>query len=276
MRGELPSHPEGDDSASTPADRRRPPMRANVHVLAGETWCSKIPGAVSDDITVRTFTDADAYDDALTPNVAVGLLSCAEATERLTDSVRRTVAASPHARIGLLATADTKDSAVPRDVEFVAPVDREAFAERVKRLYVRAHYAATLDRYYGVSVTIRNLELRADEAAVDDAELDRLREVRDRSRHYLRQFRAYLDDESLAALKRRGDRLDELVADARDPPDPATRGLPESCPACSFDWTTWHGRGLGSGYRKLGSDTWQCTNCGETLADATPSDYRVS
>ncbi|WP_353633779.1 hypothetical protein ABSL23_11010 [Halobacterium sp. NMX12-1] len=276
MRDDLPSPPEGDDGASVSADRQRPPLRANVHVLAGPNWCSKIRTVVPDEITVRTFTDADSFDDALTANVAVALLSCAESTNRLQATVRRTVAASPHAHVGLLATDETRDADVPRDVEFVAPVDREAFAERVKRLYVRAHYAATLDRYYRVSVTIRNLELRTDEAAVDDAELDRLRAVRDRSRRYLRQFRAYLDAESLAALKSRGDRLEALVADARTPPDPAARGLPESCPACSFDWTTWHGRGLGAGYRKLGSDTWQCTNCGETLAGATPSSYRVN
>lgn len=276
MRDGLSSTLEGDDGAGVPAVRRNPPIRAEVYVFAGASWCSKVRTAVPDGISVRTFTDVGTFEDDLTGNVAVALLSCAESADRLTATIRQTVAASPHARVALLATPDTRESDLPRDAEFVVPVDREAFVERVKRLYVRAHYAVTLDRYYEVSVAIRNFELRADEAAVNDEQLDRLREVRDRSRRYLRQFREYLDPENLSALKSREDRLEALVADSKPTPDPAARGLPESCPECSFDWTTWHGRGLGTGYRELGSNTWQCTNCGETIADSTPSSYRVS
>ncbi len=249
-------------------------MRASVAVLANADWCERIRAATPDQITVESATDPAAFEDALGGNVAVALLARDYSAERLKAVVASTISASTHAHVALLGEPRPADDAVPRDAEFVPPLDREEFGARVERLYLQAHYAATLERYYSVSVKIRNAELWGDEA-VDDDHLDRLRTVRDRSRRYLRQFRAALDEESLSALKSRSDRLEALVADSKPTPDPRARGLPDSCPACGIDWTTWHGRGLRNGYQKLGANTWQCTNCGETLADPSPSGYRV-
>jgi hypothetical protein len=275
MQDHLPPGPAVDDSGDLPTDREKPPLRADIAVLASRGWCKRIRAAVPDEITVDSFTDPGAFEDALNGNLAVALLTRELPASRLKTTVRRVVASSPHARIALLGERESDDEAVPRDAEFVPPIDRGAFVDRVKQLYVRAHYAATLDRYYSVSVTLRNAELSAPET-VDDGNLDRLRTVRDRSRQYLRQFRAYLDEDDIDALKSRSDRLEALVAETRATPDPNARGLPESCPDCGLDWTTWHSRGLEHGFQKLSANTWQCKNCGETIADASPSDYQVS
>ncbi|MDH5018918.1 hypothetical protein [Halobacterium rubrum] len=249
-------------------------MRASVAVLANTDWCERIRAATPDQISVESATDPAAFEDTLSGEVAVALVARDYSPERLEAVVASTISASPHARVALLGEPRPADDAVPRDAEFVPPLDREAFGARVEGLYLRAHYAATLERYYGVSVKIRNAELWGDEA-VDDDHLDRLKTVQNRSRRYLRQFRAALDEDSLSALKSRSDRLEALVAESKPTPDPDARGLPDSCPACDIDWTTWHGRSLRNGYQKLGANTWQCTNCGETLADPSPSSYQV-
>lgn len=274
MRDRLPPAPDREASSDRAADRQKPPLRASVAALASERCRKRIHDAAPDRITVESFTDPSAFEGALTGNVAVALLARDYPADRLETVVKRTITASQHARIALLGTKRQADETVPCDAEFVPPIDRDDFVARLKQLYIRAHYAATLERYYTVSVKIRNAELAGDDA-VGEEHVDRLREVRDRSRRYLRQFRAYLGEESLSALKSRTDRLEALVSDARQAPDPAKHGLPESCPECSLDWTEWHGRGLENGFQKLGANTWQCRKCGETIADASPSDYQV-
>ncbi|MFB6268817.1 MAG: hypothetical protein ABEH83_02660 [Halobacterium sp.] len=270
----VPPAPGEADAPDSPDDRQTPPLRASVSVLASDGWREAVAAAVPDGITVESFAEPAAFEDALSGNVAVALLARDYSAQRLAAVVEATIAASRHAHVGLLGEPRPGDGAVPRDAEFVPPLDRDAFGERVEQLYLQAHYAATLERYYSVSVKVRNAELWGEEA-VDDDHLDRLKAVRDRSRRYLRQFRAALDEDSLAALKSRSDRLEALVADAKPTPDPGARGLPDACPDCGIDWTTWHGRGLGHGFQKLGANTWQCTNCGEVLADPSPSDYQV-
>lgn len=274
MREHLPATPGDEASTDLPPDRQKPPLRAPIAVLASQRCREKVQDVAPGQFTVESFTDPSAFEAAQSGKVAVALLARDYPADRLESVVKRTISASPHARIALLGAMRPGDETVPRDAEFVPPIDRDHFVTHLKQLYIRAHYAATLERYYTVSVKIRNAEL-ADEGAVGDEHVPRLREVRDRSRRYLRQFRAYLDEESLSALKSRTERLEALVADAKQGPDPTAHGLPDSCPECDLDWTEWHGRGLENGFQKLGANTWQCRNCGETIADASPSDYQV-
>lgn len=262
---------EVDDLAE---DRQRPPLRASVAVVAGEKWCEKTRIDTPDEISVETYREPAAFEAGVSGEVAVALLEPAHVDTGLERLVKRTIAVSAHARIAFLGHEEA-DPDVPRDADFVAPISGDEFATGVERLYVRAHYAATLDRYYSVSMKIRNAEL-ADRDIVDDDQLDRLRTVRDRSRAYLRQFRAALDGESLASLKSRSDRLKALVAESKPTPDPNSQGLSAACPNCGLDWTEWYGQRLEKGYQKLGANTWQCRECGETIADPSPNNYKVS
>lgn len=275
MREHLPPASGAEANTDLPPDRQKPPLRAPIAVLASQGRSEKIHDVTPNQITVKSFTDASAFEAALSANVAVALLAREHTANRLETVVKQTIAASPHARVALLGSARPEDDAVPCDAEFVPPIDCDDFAARLKQLYIRAYYAETLERYYSVSVKIRNVELAGGDD-VDDEDVDRLHEVRDRSRRYLRQFRSYLDEESLSALKSRTDRLEALVAEAKQTPNPSMHGLPESCPGCGLDWTEWHGSALKNGFQKLGASTWQCTDCGETIADASPSDYQVS
>jgi rRNA maturation protein Nop10 len=274
MSDDTPPGPAAAEVDDLPEDRQRPPLRASVAVLASETWCEKVRGDTPDEITVETYREPPAFEAEVSGEVAVALLEPAHVDAGLERLVKRTIAVSAHARIAFLARGQS-DPDVPRDADIVAPISGEAFATRVERLYVRAHYAATLDRYYSVSMKIRNAEL-ADGDAVDDDQLDRLRTVRNRSRAYLRQFRAGLDGESLASLKSRNERLQNLVAESKSAPEPRSHGLSETCPNCGLDWTEWYGQRLEKGFQKLGANTWQCRECGETIASASPSNYKVS
>ncbi|MFB6071772.1 MAG: hypothetical protein ABEJ88_02275, partial [Halobacterium sp.] len=279
FREHLPDAPAEDVPDDLPEEHRKPTLRADVYVLAGREWVSTVRAAAPSNVTVEAFSDPGEFEAALSANVAVAMLSLSAPDDRLREAARRTIAASPDARIAVLADdhGAVEATSVPHDEAFVASVEESAFGDDLKRLYVRAHYAATLDQYYRVSVAIRNIELAGDDVDVGgDDHLETLRRTRDRSRMYLRQFRRYLDPESLRALKHRGDRLRELVASSKSDANPAAHGLPESCPNCGLDWTTWHGPGRRNGYQKLGANTWQCTDCGEVVADPTPSGYHVS
>jgi hypothetical protein len=274
MSKDTPPGPATAEADDLPEDRQRPPLRASVAVLAGEKWCEKVRGDTPDEISVETYREPQAFEAGVSDEVAVALLEPAHVDAGLERLIKRTIAVSAHARIAFLGRGQA-DPDVPRDADFVAPVSGEQFGTDVERLYVRAHYAATLDRYYSVSMKIRNAEL-ADEDVVDDDQLDRLRTVRNRSRAYLRQFRACLDGENLASLKSRNERLKTLVEASKPAPEPQSHGLSGTCPNCGLDWTEWYGERLEKGFQKLGANTWQCRECGETIASASPSNYKVS
>ncbi|WP_435186415.1 hypothetical protein [Halobellus sp. EA9] len=235
-----------------------------------------------DRLPVETFTTSASFEAELSEKVAVAVLSLAVPESRLSKLVPRIIATSPSARICLSASsgAELDASDVPHDETIVRPVDRESFTDLITRLYVRAYYVVTMERYFKIAVSIRHCEFRHRSADAPDDEtierLDRLKRVRDRTERYLSYFRDYLDQDDIRAIKSRPDRLDDLVRSSKRGPDPSDVGLPETCPGCGLDWTAWHGPGLRDGYQRLGADTWECTKCGHVVADTDAQGYYVN
>ncbi|MCG1004200.1 MULTISPECIES: hypothetical protein [Halobacterium] len=268
-----------DRDSSTDERRDRDPglsLQGSVFVLAGASRNASIAAALPDALDVRTFTSAGAFDGAVSGNVAVALLSTAVDDDRLRETVKRTVAASPPARICLLASTSERlrDCEVPRDEEVRTPVAHDKFLALVERLYVRAYYSVTLERFYKIGAAARSRELQVDDP--EDARLERLRRAQQVMGESLSRLRGRLDHEDIDAIKNRQERLADLAADARRGPGPAVRGLPASCPDCSLDWATWHGPRLRDGHQRIGSDAWRCLRCGHVITQDDPDNYTVS
>ncbi|MFB6151011.1 MAG: hypothetical protein ABEJ40_04315 [Haloarculaceae archaeon] len=278
MLSERPEEPPSDEGPSEPLEERKvPTLRAEVFVLADRDCGSKIESAMPGEVPVRTFSNPGEYVGELSGNVAVALLSVAVSEDRLLRVVKRTITASEHARIALFAQGNVEllECDVPSDETFVTPVDREEFEETIQRLYVRAYYSVTLDRFYRIALAIRNRELKL--SAAEQEEDDRLRRLRDSielMRAYLVKFRGFLGPDDREAMANREDRL-EALADAAKAGDPAAAGLPSACPDCSIAWDEWHGPRLRNGYKRIGADAWRCTRCGSVMANMDPSGYQI-
>lgn len=266
------------DSASPeePIANRTPSLRAKVFLLAGPET-REVESLIPDRIPVRTFADRSSFRRELGGNVAVAMLSVpAGGADPAT--VRRTISESPHARIGLVATDGEQllDCETPHDEAVVVPDERDEVPSIVKRLYVRAYYATTVQRYYKVCLSINNREIgQKGDTAADADRLSELQEIRNLLESYLQQFRQFLTSEDFEAMSSREDRLQSLARAAKNNPDPSALDLPDACPGCGLDWTDWHDRRLRNGYERIGAGTWRCTGCGEVIADTDPDNYRV-
>lgn len=263
------------DSASPeePIANRTPSLRATVFLLAGAET-REVGSLIPDRIEVRTFTDRSSFRRELGGDVAVAMLSVpAGGADPAT--VRRTICESPHARIGLVATdgAQLLDCETPHDEAVVLPDEREEIPAVVKRLYVRAYYAATVQRYYKVCLSIKNREISRRANGQD--RLSELQETRNLLESYLQRFRRFLTSADFEAMSSREDRLRSLARAAKNDPDPGALDLPDACPDCGLDWTDWHGRRLRNGYERIGAGTWRCTGCGGVIADNDPDTYQV-
>lgn len=262
-----------------PPNRAAPALNADVFLLAERSCWSPVRSVVPDELTLRTFEEVDDFQSALSGNIALVLLSLSYDEDILEESIKEVITASPNARIAVIAAefGDLYHTDLPYDEGVVRPVDREEFDRLVKRLYIRAYYAVTLQRFYKVSITVRNRELRnRAEDSSDDERLERLKTVRVLLQRYLQTFVRHLDSEDFEAMRNREDRLEQFVTAAKSGPDPSALGLPKACPDCDLAWDTWHGRRLQNGYERLGADVWQCTGCGSVLSNPDPTNFHVS
>jgi rubrerythrin len=211
--------------------------------------------------------------------VAVTVLDATLPEEKLQEAVARTVSKSAHARIALVATdgAQLLRCEAPHDEAFVFPEEKDTFGSLIKRLYVRSYYSATIERYYKVRFSIRNREIQlSDEEIENDEQIQRLRKAAKVFQSHLELFRNVLKSEDFEAMEDRSDRLESLAANSKNSSSPEAVGLPESCPDCELDWTSWHGTRLRNGYERIGANTWRCTGCGTIIADNDPDNYKLA
>jgi hypothetical protein len=255
-----------------------PPLLAEAFVLGGRECQSQVAASIPGEMPDRQFDSVDAYVDALSGQVALAVLSVELPDDRLERVVRETLRASEHARIVLVATdgAELLRCEVPYDDAFVLPADRESFDVAIEKLYVQAYYSLILDRYYRIGLAINNHDTTAEQdGESEDGKLRQWQAKHRRLRSYLDRFRQFLGSESFRAIATRSERFDDLVGSAGQQGNPSAIGLPESCPDCGLDWTTWHDSKLGTGHEQIGANTWRCTRCGHTLADDDPKNYRI-
>ena len=256
---------------------RSPSLRAKVLSLARPKTQNVIDKGVPDKLTLKQFTDPADFCEAASGNVAVVLLSVAMETE-LGPLVKESVSSSPHVRVMLIADdgAQLLQCDVSHDEAVVLPDEYETFQSLIKRVYIRAYYAAATQRYYKVCLSIRSREIQLQPGEIDDDErLERLRKVQKLLQSYLRQFRRHLTPADMEAMENRTDRLQRLARTSKNDPDPTAVGLPKRCPECDLDWTVWHDRRLRNGYESIGANTWRCTRCGAVMTDEDPDNYQV-
>lgn len=263
--------PERSDAKPSPT------FSAEVFLLADRDRRSQIDALIPDKLPVRGFGTVESMVEALTGSVALVVVSARLRDRKLEWVVRRTLGTSEHARVVLVAAdgTDLLDREVPYDDDFVVPDERDALESAIKHLYVRAYYSATIERYYDVSLSISNYSVRQ---GIDDGDRETLRRLkgnRSRLRSYIEQFREFLDPEDFEEMMQREHRFHDLGESANRDSDPGVFGLPDSCPDCGLDWTTWHDNKRGAGYAQIGASTWRCTRCGHVLADNDPDNYRV-
>ncbi|WP_135663540.1 hypothetical protein [Halorhabdus rudnickae] len=211
-------------------------------------------------------------------NIAVVLLSKGLPNDQLLGAASRTIQATNYTRIGLLIGDEesSKDVRVPHDEIFHKSGDRKTFQNRVKRLYIRAYYDATLQRYYTVNLAAQNRKLGSDEeTATDSDRLQKLTKSVELLESHLERFRQYLQPGDLEAILTRSERIESML-DVKKDRDPTVRGLPRGCPNCGLAWDEWHGPRLKGGYKKTGADTWRCTRCSNVIAGDDPDNYKVS
>jgi len=250
-------------------------LRAEITILAGEEKWSQVNEHIPNELPVERFQSVQTYLSEVSGNVAVTLVTPKLPDQKIERVVRRTLSESEHARIALIATDPRVllRCEVPHDDAFVLPDEADEFAEAIKHLYIRAYYGVTTDRYYKLSLAIKNHETRpADE--VDSEKLQQLRRSCQRAESYLAQFRTFLDQNDFDTMKARDPRYSDLIESASTA-DPSDFNLPDSCPECDLDWTRWHGPRLRIGYEQIGANTWRCTDCGHIMADNDPDNYRV-
>jgi len=264
------------DPTQTRIEDREPTLDAVVGLLSGpdEAIASHVPEALS----LQAFTDEAAFQESVSGNFAVGILSTHFGEETLETVMRRTIAESPPARLLVVGTdgGDLLRSGLPSDEEAVLPADEDEFPTLVKRLYLRAYLSATIERYYKVAIAIRNREIQLATSKVEsDDRLTRLRKSREQLQSYVDRFRQALAPADIRAMKTRDERLAELAKGAKNGPDPTVIGLPKACPGCRLDWTSWHGKRLANGFTSIGASTWQCTRCGKILSDEDPNNYQI-
>lgn len=221
---------------------------------------------------LRTFADADAFDRSVSATVAVAVFSLAVPADRIRPSIVRTLSASPHAHVVLLATEGDEwtDVALPRDRLVEPPLD--GFPDLLTRMYLRAYYSAALERFY--SLNLATIEGRRRRGA-DADEVAALEATTERVKAYLQRIRAHLRPEDLYELANREVAYRSLT----DPPtggsDPRLWGLPRSCPKCDLDWTAYHGPKLGTGYERIGAHTWRCARCSHVIVNPDPEHKRI-
>lgn len=257
----------------------QPSLRAEIFLLSKQGWPDAVELSVPDQLTTRRYTAYEAFLDDLSGKVALTVLDPRLPDEKLRECVVRAIQESPHVRIAFVATdgAQLLGCEAPHDDAFVLPEEREALESTIKRLYVRAYYSATLERYYKVCFSLRDREIRlSTEDADGDEELKRLRNAQSVLRSHLRAFRQELRPEDIEAMANREQRLERLAEHSKNDSSPEAVGLPETCPGCGLDWTAWHGTRLRNGYERIGANTWRCANCGIIMADNDPENYRLA
>jgi len=281
----MSDQPEGRDGlfegpSSAPIKDRSPGLRASILVLApSRTRRESVTAALPEKISVESFGNIGAFSDGLSGNVAVVLLSMALSDDQLLRAASRTVQVTNYTRIGLLAgdQESGEDVRVPHDEVFHRTSDRETVQNRIKRLYVRAYYDATLQRYYTVNLAAQNRKLGLDEeTAAADERLQKLTDSIDLLESHLERFRQYLQPGDLDAILTRSERIESMLTDVKKDHDPTVRGLPRDCPNCGLAWDEWHGPRLEAGYEKIGADTWRCARCSNVIAGDDPDNYRIS
>jgi hypothetical protein len=256
-----------------------PSLHAEIILLSDKEWMEAVKPAIPDRITTRTCSSYEQFLSDLSGKVAVAVLDATLAEEKLRKAVARTVSESAHARIALVATdgAQLLRCEAPRDESFVFPEKRDSFDSLIKRLYVRSYYSATIERYYKVRFSIRNREIQLSTEERDaDERIQRLENAAKVLQSHLELFRNVLKQEDFEAMQDRPDRLETLAARSKNSSSPEAVGLPESCPKCELDWTSWHGSRLRNGYERIGANTWRCTGCGTIMADNDPDNYRLA
>ncbi len=268
-----------EGSSKTPIKERSPELRADILILAASRIRREsVTAALPSGISVKSFSNIDPFSDALSGNIAVVLLSKGLPNDQLLGAASRTIQATNYTRIGLLIGDEesSKDVRVPHDEIFHKSGDRKTFQNRVKRLYIRAYYDATLQRYYTVNLAAQNRKLGSDEeTATDSDRLQKLTKSVELLESHLERFRQYLQPGDLEAILTRSERIESML-DVKKDRDPTVRGLPRGCPNCGLAWDEWHGPRLKGGYKKTGADTWRCTRCSNVIAGDDPDNYKVS
>lgn len=259
-----------------PLETRSLSLRAELVILAGEELWSTVDPLLPVDIPVTHRTTPAEFRAALSGNVAVALFPARMPDHLIEELTAATLSSCEHARIGLLATDGSHLLRCdhPYDMGSVFPDESAEFPELLKRLYVRAYYCVALERYYRIGLSIRNQQVR--DEGDPDHDLATLEQARQRVRTYLDAFKRYLGPEDVEAISSRSDRLEVFLGSQLAESDPAQVGLPDACPGCHLDWTTWHGPRQRCGYERIGAGTWRCTACGHVMADSDPDNYRVS
>jgi len=256
-----------------------PSLHAEIILFSDKEWIVTAESSISDRITTRTCSSYEQFLSDLSGKVAVAVFDATLAEEKLREAVARTVNESAHARIALVATdgAQLLRCEVPHDEAFVFPEETDEFDSLIKRLYVRSYYSATTGRYYKVQFSIRNREIQlSDDERAADERIQRLRKSAEVLQSHLKLFRNVLKPEDFEAMEDRSDRLENLATESKNSSSPEAVGLPESCPKCELDWTSWHGSRLRNGYERIGANTWRCTGCGTIMADNDPDNYKLA
>lgn len=250
-------------------------LRAEIAVLAAEKQWSRLETHVPDELPVERFSAVDTYRSNVSGNLAVAIVSAELSDEKIETVVRKTLAESEHARIALLATEHETllRCEVPHDDTFVFSDGTDEFATIIKHLYVRAYYCVTADRYYKLSLAIKNHETKPSDST-NSEKVNQLKKSRRRTEAYLEQFQYFLHENDFNDIKTRDHRYANLT-DSESTVDPSDFNLPRACPSCGLDWTGWHGPHLRIGYEQIGADTWRCTDCGHITADNDPDNYRI-
>lgn len=269
---------DGAASTSDGFSDTPPQLNAEIFVMTETDWWPKITEAIPDELPVRTFRSIAAGISALSDNIALVIISASVPDEQLRRLIRQTLVKSGHARIVLLASEHVRllQSEVARDEDFVFPEELEDLEMGIKKQYVQSYYEVTLDRYYKVCLAISNYEQAAEkDAADDDVDLEQLEARQHQLRSSLDRFRRYLNQDDYDDIVSRKHRYTDLTDRRSRSSTPSTYGLPDSCPDCGLDWTTWHDGSKRYGYEMTGAQTWRCTDCGHIIAENDPDNYRV-
>lgn len=217
------------------------------------------------------------FRERLSEEVAVTLLPSSGSDDSRRNLIRSVMAQSPHTHIGMFIPTNSLagTESLPADVTFEWPLD-DSFGQQLIRLYLRAYYSATLERYFELNISIQNHQLQTRESRKSSGDdLRRLERSAARTKSLLDHIRSRLTEEDLQGLLTRPDTFRKALEPPNPTVDPSIDDLPDHCPDCTQPWGDWDDARNGFGYRQIAARVWRCQSCGYVVANPSPDGYHV-
>ncbi len=266
--------PEGESPTGTKAG---PTI---ILVDGNEKRGKRVQDRLASEVTFEVFTTPDSAVDAIDRWLAVLVVSATFPDDDVEMLVYTARGRSPFCHVALLSkeAARLDELEVPRDEELTSPLTWGEFGETITSMLLRAQYLAGLQHYYKQSLALNTRRIRLKGEDVEtDPEFTALEEELARLEGRLDGLsEQFSPEEYRAVMGRIQEENHHTPGEGKPVANPATFGLPDSCPRCGLEFGIWHGPMLGHGFERIAANVWRCTECNQVMDNPDPSNRRIA